>query len=466
MTPHWNEIQPVDEYKACLSGVLHETDRKILTFLYQPLIGAKCFSLYMTLWAEVEENRLIARVSNHYYLMNFMDMNIQDIYKERLKLEALGLLKTYAKKRGDIREFIYELQPPLTPEQFFHDGMLNVFLYRKIGRSHFQRLKEFFVDQLISKKEYHDVTRDFQEVFSAGQPTINEEAIEASEASRNQQFLSKAESKGISLSKNTFDFSFLESALKGAMLSKVVLTPSVKETIVKLSVLYGIEPLEMKSLILSSMDEKDEVDIEVLRKSARDWYQLEKNSQLPELIHLVQPVSLRTVENEPVTQEEQLVQYLETTSPRQILIDISGSLPSKADLKVIEGVMFQHKLPAGVVNVLIQYVLLKTDMKMTKSYVEKIASHWARKKVKTVKDAMELAKSEHRQYLDWAQNKKQPRKQAAIRTEKLPEWFHETEETKKPLTNESTNVEAKRRELEEKIKNSRLKRQVKQDEEN
>ncbi|OZI12841.1 Replication initiation and membrane attachment protein [Bacillaceae bacterium SAS-127] len=466
MTPHWNEIQPVDEYKSCLNGILHETDRKILTFLYQPLIGAKCFSLYMTLWAEVEENRLVARVSNHYYLMNFMDMSLQEIYQERLKLEALGLLKTYAKKRGDIREFIYELQPPLTAEQFFHDGMLNIFLYRKIGRSHFQRLKEFFVDQFIPKTEYHDVTRDFQEVFSAGQAMINEEAIEASQVSESQQFISKAESKGIPLSEDTFDFSLLESALKGAMLSKVILTPSVKETIAKLAVLYGIEPLEMKNLLLSSMDEKDEIALEVLRKSARDWYQLEKNSELPELIHLVQPVPLRTVEHEPTTQEEQLMHYLETTSPRQILIDISGSLPSKSDLKVIEGVMFQHKLPAGVVNVLIQYVLLKTDMKMTKSYVEKIASHWARKKVKTVKDAMELAKSEHRQYLDWAQNKKQPSKKAAIRTEKLPEWFHETEETEKPAEKESAAIAAKRRELEERIKNNRLKRQVKQDEEN
>ncbi|WP_413789058.1 DnaD domain protein [Bacillus kandeliae] len=102
----------------------------------------------------------------------------------------------------------------------------------------------------------------------------------------------------------------------------------------------------------------------------------------------------------------ELITYLKETSPRQILIDISGSLPSKADLKVVEGVMFQYKLPAGVVNVLIQYVFLKTDMKMTKSYVEKIASHWARKKVKTVEQAMELAKKEHQQYLQWARNQK------------------------------------------------------------
>ena len=48
----------------------------------------------------------------------------------------------------------------------------------------------------------------------------------------------------------------------------------------------------------------------------------------------------------------------------------------------------------------------KTDMKLTKNYVEKIASHWARKNIKTVKDAMDLAKMEHRQYAEWAEGKK------------------------------------------------------------
>ena len=55
---------------------------------------------------------------------------------------------------------------------------------------------------------------------------------------------------------------------------------------------------------------------------------------------------------------------------------------------------------------LIDFVMLRTDMKLTKSYVEKIASHWTRKQIKTVKDAMDLAKNEHRTYLEWSNGKK------------------------------------------------------------
>ena len=60
--------------------------------------------------------------------------------------------------------------------------------------------------------------------------------------------------------------------------------------------------------------------------------------------------------------------------------------------------MINQKLNPGVVNVLIEYVMLKTDMKFTKGYVEKLAGHWARLKVSTVIEAMELAKNEHRKY--------------------------------------------------------------------
>ena len=130
-------------------------------------------------------------------------------------------------------------------------------------------------------------------------------------------------------------------------------------------------------------------------------------TNFPSLIEKTQPVMYQTINKEPETQEEKLIYYFETTSPLQYLRDISGGAePSKADVKIIEDVMFEQKLNPGVVNVLIDNVMRKTDMKLTKNYVEKIASHWARKNIKTVKDAMDLAKMEHRQYLEWAEGKK------------------------------------------------------------
>jgi DnaD/phage-associated family protein len=113
-----------------------------------------------------------------------------------------------------------------------------------------------------------------------------------------------------------------------------------------------------------------------------------------------------------IATKEALMEYLNSATPEEVLTDLSGGKsPSKSELDIIEHIK-EFKLPDEVINVLIQYVLLKTDMKLTRRYMEKIASHWARKKIKTVEQAMEIAKKEHKQYLEWKEKKSEsPKKQ-------------------------------------------------------
>jgi replication initiation and membrane attachment protein len=430
----WNEIQPVDRYQVVTNGVLHEYDRKVISFLYQPLIGANCFSLYMTFWNEVEENRLWSDDWTHYHLMNFLALNLSDIYDARLKLEGIGLLKTFVKNVDENRTFIYELQPPLSPEQFFTDGILNVFLFKQLGRAHFFRLKKFFTDAASKKDEYQDITRSFQDVFmssSGDHFSQDHEAHEASKVNKDQQYHTRMNPKEIKIEEENFDYELFLSGLKGLIIPQKVISSKVKEAIIKLAFLYNINAIDMQNIVLSALNSEQKIVIDDLRRAARDWYQLEHANQLPQLVDRLQPLINRTSDDNGSTREDKLVHYLETTSPRQLLIDISdGVEPSKGDLQAIEEIMIQQKLSAGVVNVLIQYVLLKTDMKLTKNYMEKIASHWTRKKVKSVKEAMDLAKSEHRQYQQWAENKNDQKntRKKPIRTEKLPEWFSEKDE--------------------------------------
>ncbi|MBU5212524.1 replication initiation and membrane attachment family protein [Heyndrickxia oleronia] len=455
MNQMWNEVQPVDRYQVTSNGILHEYDRKVISFLYQPLIGTNCYSLYSTLWNEIEINRIWSDDWTHYHLMNFLGLNLREIYEARLKLEGIGLLKTYMKKDGEERGFIYELQPPLSPEQFFTDGMLNVFLYRQLGHSHFQRMKKFFSDHVIDRDSHKEITRSFQDVFTTNNdPFIQDmDAQNASLIENNSQYISRNETSKIQIEVANFDFELLFAGLNEYLIPRKAITRQVKEAISNLAFLYSINAIEMKSLLLSSLNAEQEIDINDLRKAARDWYQLEHADGVPQLVDRIQPGLQRQAGvNDTMTQEEQLVHYLETTSPRQLLIDISdGAEPSKGDLVAIEEIMFQQQLPPGVVNVLIHYVMLKTDMKLTKNYIEKIASHWARKKVKTVKEAMDLAKNEHRQYQQWAKNKDQKtQRKQPIRKEKLPDWFNEennqTEE--KNQLKEKESMEEKRRRLE------------------
>ncbi|WP_066292571.1 replication initiation and membrane attachment family protein [Bacillus sp. FJAT-29937] len=465
MVQHWQELVPIDRYVVAASGLLHDYDRKVLTLLYQPLIGSTCFSLYMTLWSELEENRLWSSSNSHHSLMNFMDLRLNEIYKARIKLEGIGLMKVYEKKDDDARSFIYELIPPLTPEQFFLDGMLNIYLYKKIGKNQYSRLKRFFSeDKVDSKGNYYEVTKSFQDIFMTSHMdsiSYDSEAEEMMQASEGKSFIGRDEQDRIQIIPDTFNFKLLQAGLNESLIPKEAFTKKVKNAVSNLAFLYGIDAIQMKNIVISAITEDNEINIEELRKSARDWYQFQHHDQLPSLVDRTQPMAQRTQIKEPETKEEELLRALEITSPRQVLTDLSGGAePSKGDLQIIEGVMFNQKLSPGVVNVLIQYVMLKSDMKMTKSYVEKIASHWARKKIQTAKAAMDLAKNEHKQYMEWADGKKKSAKYTGknkpIRTELLPDWFDEIstpapDSTKK----QDEDLELKKRELEETLKKLR-----------
>jgi replication initiation and membrane attachment protein len=458
MAQHWQELLPIDRYIVSSDGLLHSYDQKVLTFLYQPLIGSTAFSLYMTLWCELEENRLWSESTTHHSLMNFLDTNLKEIYLARQKLEGMGLLKTYVKVEDDDRSFIYELLPPLNPERFFLDGMLNIYLYQKIGKNQFARLKRFFsVQQHPQTGDYKDVTKSFQDVYTTASPEalqLHQESSQELRLGLGESFIGRTESKAIQIQVESFNFDLLISGLKESLISKRSFTQRVKEAIANLAFLYNINALEMQKVVLSAVED-DEINIEELRKAARDWFQFQHQDQLPALVDRVQPEQLKVQKTEPNTKEEELKQYFETVSPRQFLMDISGGgEPSKSDLQIVEDIMFHQNLSPAVVNVLIHYVLIKTDMKLTKSYVEKIASHWSRKGIKTVNDAMELAIKENRQYLEWASGKKTKKSndKKPIRTEYIPDWFNKEQKVPSSQQENNQDAAAKKRALEERLK--------------
>lgn len=409
---HWKELVPVDRYMVRASGVLQSFDRKILTMLYQPLLGYRGFSLFMTLWSELDQDRLWGEVTTHHGIMTTMQCNLKDIHQERIKLEGIGLLKTWVKEDEHSRTFIYELQPPLSPDAFFSEPMLTIYLYNRLGKTKYLSVKKYFSDEAIPEADYTQITRQFNDVFQSVQAeniayAANEETMEELQLSEDKEWIGRKAGREPEVGKSEFDFELFYAGLSDVVIPKKAITAKVKQAIQKLAFIYQIDPITMKDLMMNVIDEDDMINLEKLRKAARDWYQLEYHNTLPSLVEKTQPANLKQfTDKNPSSKEEQLIQQLENVSPKAMLTDLSGGAePSVSDLRIVEDVMFKQQLTPGVTNVLLYYVLLKTDMKLNRKYVEKIASHWARKQVKTVSAAMELAKEEHRQYQNWADTK-------------------------------------------------------------
>jgi replication initiation and membrane attachment protein len=423
MSALYKELQAADSFKIRLPYPFSNYDRQLLTLLYQPLIGAEAAAFYLTLWAEGEATK---EEATHYTLMNILGIPIAKVFEARIQLEAIGLLRTY-RKDAENRSFIYELCPPLDPKSFFADPLLSMFLFSKVGESAYRKVRDRFVVDTEIGEGYKEVSRTFTDIYrpvhaKAGYPADSKDLQERKTGSYQTD--------------SDFDFGLLRQGLSEQLVPARVLTAAIKDIIAKLAFLYSWGPLEMQKVILLAIDDDYKLTVDGIKKAASDYYKLTVATTAPQLVkaHQSEPKPAEP----PKTRQEELILYLESASPVEVLRDIAnGKEPLPADVQLANQLVMQYGMEPAVVNVLLQYVLLRTDMKLTKAYVEKIASHWLRKNITTAKDAMELARTEHEQYVKWkaegspASSSKAParsNRSKPVREEKLPEWFYQKDE--------------------------------------
>lgn len=414
----YKELQPADMYMIRLPYSFSDYDRQLLTLFYQPLVGAEGISLYLTLWANGESES--GEQWPHYQLMNVLGLSIGKIFQARIALEAIGLLRTWQRMEENARVFYYELIAPLDAESFLKDPLLSMFLLNKIGENAYKQIRSRFIQSANWNDGFKDVSRTFMDVFKpsskASQPISQEEEFESNKRNSALPFYFEE-----------FDFLLLQEGLSEQLVPKSAMTIEAKEIIAKLAFLYNFGPIEMQKVVILALDDELRLSDVRLKKACADYYKLTISKQAPIIQNIVTTKQVAPEKKVLLTKEEELIHYLENTSPVAVLRDIAnGKEPILADVQLVTHLVTHFKMTIGVVNVLLQYVLLRTDMKLTKNYVEKIASHWMRKNVQTAKEAMELARNEHEQYMKWKTegSKTKSYEKKPTREEKVPEWFY------------------------------------------
>ena len=104
-------LYPADVYQVIDKSLLSETDKLILNMLYMPIIGSIAIALYLKMQNETR-NTFISPELTHHHLMTSMGTTLDNIKEARLKLEGIGLLKTYYHE-GEVNSYVYELYSPL-----------------------------------------------------------------------------------------------------------------------------------------------------------------------------------------------------------------------------------------------------------------------------------------------------------------------------------------------------------------
>lgn len=367
-------------------------DISVLSLLYQPLISTDSFALFLTMYELVNNDRLqfSGQVKQLIHLTNFTPKELDDALA---KLEAVGLLNSYySKEKG----YIFDLNHPLSPNEFLKDGSLGIYLFAEIGEEEFKFLQKRFKVATRIQSEFSNITRTFDEVF---EPTDLKVGLQGSYQNRKAAIL-RFESK--------FDFELFESKLSKSFYSKKDKTDKLYDTIVKLAFTYDLNEEEMAKVYTRSLTTKGKLDYRELPKETRKQYQYRTEKEAPKLQFKMSPKN-----------GDGLIAHLKSIQPKQLLQELSGMEPPSTELDIIYRLYDQNHMKPEVINLLMYYVLKINNGKMPNyTYFSKIANEWGRLKLYNIEDVYE--------YLSASTKTKSTKSKT-----KSPDWIDEARKERK-----------------------------------
>lgn len=368
-------LRPHDNFSVVRNFTINNNHLEILNRLFTPMIGSNATGLYHYLnqFAELEPDTVLT----HYIVMSELKINLLDFRKEMDLLEGIGLVKSFVNHNSQYSTFIYELVQPPSAKQFFNDPMLSIYLYSEVSKQRYQQLKRHFESKIhIDLNQFQDVTRTFTDVFKVPNKAYENDT---------SQIIDEATYEGLNLSRVEFDFETLYDLLQNHFISTEIIDKDAKALITQIATLYGLTPEAMKRIILKSITSAQTLSFEELRKHARSYYLMEHEQQLPTLKVKPENISDQKIDNQKDQSENEnndWLKQLEETSPIDMLASWSESEPTMQQKYMIEELIERENLSFGVINILLQFVMLKEDMKLPKSYIFEIASNWKKKALK------------------------------------------------------------------------------------
>lgn len=398
-------LMPADSFTVINKTILKDSDRQILTLLYQPIIGSVATSLYFTLWSFLDKSEILSKESSHHNIMAIMHIDLTNIEVARKKLEGIGLLKTYY-TLDEVGRYVYELYSPVSPFEFFSNPILNTGLYNNIGKSEYERIFSYYQIPNINLNNFNDITSKFSEVFEV----VSDMPVEIL-----SDDIKKFNYRKLQIA-SSINLDDVLKNIPDEILNHKAITKSVKEYIYKLSFIYEVDDNILRTLIENSINIKKTIDIDVLKDNCEKYFKFENKGKLPNLAYKEQPEFLRHKSNS-LSNKDKMIYFFETTTPADFLkLKNKTDNLSKVERDILSHLLMEVNLNPGVVNVLIDYVLRINQNKLPKNFVEAIALQWKRSNVETVEEAMNLALKE------------QSGKEKKVKTktvEKLPDWFEE-----------------------------------------
>ena len=374
-----NELMMSELYMVNANYPLDSIHMRAIQLLYQPLIGSTACSLYLTLYAELDQLSLTKATSLFSRLTKISGLSLTQINEASKKLEAIGLLERYKKDVDNNRIYHFVIKTPLSPSKIFNHVILGPLLLQRLGKEDLYRTKLCFKSSTFDFSDYENITAKFTDVFDINMLEGSKEVLVEKNYFGNDYGKIDGD----------YDIELFYQGLKDYQIKRSIITSDDETLIKQLGIMYRINALDMQGLVKDSI-KNDKISKQLLIKNCRDYYDIAMPEKFEEIYHKQAAIHKSSSNNDLLNAH---IQYLESVNPYQLLKDKQGGRePLKHDLQIVESIMTSLYLQPGVVNVLIELTLSQCDNVLSRAFMQTRAAQWKRKKIETVKEAMDEAK--------------------------------------------------------------------------
>lgn len=345
------ELKEKDSYRIQVGSRLNDDALVSLYSLYQPLVGKDALQVYMTMYAEGTNQKMLETHKRLAYLLN---MPVDDIQRACIKLEEYLLLRVYVQETDNGNKYLYEVLAPLSTSAFLSSTIFLKFFVHSFGSKNAEMTISKVQDSSFNTAGYKEITHKMKYIPS----TVEEENTEMIQVKPRYHFEEQDESI-------SFDYEAFLAKVDFLTFPVELRTRENLALIGRMATVNGISPDHMVQLVKNSSTFSP-------AKFSQEKFQALCARCKPDVetandIYSLPPVS-----------------FLQSKQ--------DGVMVSQSDRKILLHLAKEYYFSKEVINVLIEYVLRVSDNRLVLTFVDMVASQWKREGVKTKEDAIAQTK--------------------------------------------------------------------------
>ena len=406
----FESADPKQPFYVANQVAVSEENIRVLTTLFEPLVGIQGVGLYITLTKEFDEVPFAKDYKTLYQLQDQTNLKLEDLFSTLHHLEATGLIKTFIGSNPVLGEtLIFEVEKVPSAGEFFHTFLLSSLLLERVGNVTFNRLVEKFTPRtFIGLKDAKEVTSGFFDVFHLSAESAIDAPMEVKEAAVEVPKDNKSEIK-LGNEPVKIDWSFLVDLFASYHIDKEEVLKHQIE-IKQIIDFYHLTEQEFVETSLITMSAgTDKLNMYAIQNAVNENFGLNRNKEMVRKQLQQKPKDAdKTIKNLS-TEDAELIRAVDSKTPTDYLYELKekkGGYVTANEKKVIYRLQDQMGLTPPLIN-LIVHTCFEYDAVLTNNLADRIANDWLQKGITTPTEAIAYLKE-----------RKNKRKRPSYRTQK------------------------------------------------